>query len=332
MNKYQFMPDLDDSDFQALKASIKQDGQIHHAVEVDENGDILDGHFRVKAWKELMSEGVDLPEYPVITKEGMTEDEKRMYAITVNVARRHLSTNQKKEYVMKIKELSPDKSTREIAKETGMHHSTIGRILKNNSGVANATDTPPSHGELVADGAVSKKRSGKAAFDKLKKSAREAAQNLGHNILEMNTVAPNEEAHGFCTQCSDKIVVHVSTDTIQGRGVERQCKPKKWDAPPKDLPESHERPINLFNRFLDEQFSRMDINSSLAIDHSSIQCFADKEKCPLTLSIKRVNDESRRGKEGSIWIRSHIQGNKIFVVARVNSNELVSLNIDTMEG
>jgi len=50
--KYQVMPDLTPIEYEALKADIAERGVLI-PVEVDENGQLLDGHHRVRAWQEL---------------------------------------------------------------------------------------------------------------------------------------------------------------------------------------------------------------------------------------------------------------------------------------
>ena len=91
--KYQVMPALTPIEYEALKADIAKRGVLV-PVEVDENGDMLDGHHRVKAWQELRSEGVNLPDYPRLIRSGLTEEQKRNHARSLNVLRRHLSTFQ----------------------------------------------------------------------------------------------------------------------------------------------------------------------------------------------------------------------------------------------
>ena len=50
--KFQVMPPLADDDFAALKADIQANGVLI-PVEVDEDGNVLDGHHRVRACNEL---------------------------------------------------------------------------------------------------------------------------------------------------------------------------------------------------------------------------------------------------------------------------------------
>lgn len=97
--KYQVMPDLTPIEYEALKEDIRESGVLV-PVEVDESGDLLDGHHRVRAWNELRAEGVDLPTYPQMVRKGMTEEQKRNHARKLNVMRRQLSRDQRSE-VMK---------------------------------------------------------------------------------------------------------------------------------------------------------------------------------------------------------------------------------------
>lgn len=125
--KYQVMPDLTPIEYEALKADIAERGVLV-PVEVDETGAILDGHHRVRAWQELRSEGVNLAEYSRMIRVGLTEEQKRNHARSLNVLRRHLSRDQREE-VMKAMALdgaSPD----EIAKAVGVHRTTVDRTLK----------------------------------------------------------------------------------------------------------------------------------------------------------------------------------------------------------
>ena len=58
MKDYQVMPTLSDEDFQALKSDIAAHG-ILVPLEFDDEGNILDGYHRKKAWDELKSEGIN---------------------------------------------------------------------------------------------------------------------------------------------------------------------------------------------------------------------------------------------------------------------------------
>lgn len=71
----------------ALKESIQEEGQQEPIV-VDSTGMILDGHTRFEVCQELHLK----PKY--VIKEFSDDDQKRTYAITVNLKRRHLNDYQ----------------------------------------------------------------------------------------------------------------------------------------------------------------------------------------------------------------------------------------------
>ena len=87
-HQYQLLPDLPADDYERLKADIAERGVLV-AVELDEHGNVLDGHHRVRIATEL---GVD---YPTIVRSGLAEHEKRLHAVSLNLARRHLTDAQK---------------------------------------------------------------------------------------------------------------------------------------------------------------------------------------------------------------------------------------------
>lgn len=81
--KYQLFEDLRPEEFGALRADIKKRG-ILVPVEVDEQGNILDGHNRDRIAKEF---GLH---YETIVRQFSTEEEKHEHVIKLNLARRHL--------------------------------------------------------------------------------------------------------------------------------------------------------------------------------------------------------------------------------------------------
>jgi ParB-like chromosome segregation protein Spo0J len=81
--RYQVLPPLAPEARQALAEDIRRHGVLV-AVEVDEEGNVLDGHHRVELAEEL---GVD---YPVVVRSGMSETERVEHALRLNLLRRHL--------------------------------------------------------------------------------------------------------------------------------------------------------------------------------------------------------------------------------------------------
>jgi len=64
--KYQVLPELTPIEYEALKSDIAQRGVLV-PIDVDEKGEILDGHHRVRAWNELQEGGIEVPS-AVLTK------------------------------------------------------------------------------------------------------------------------------------------------------------------------------------------------------------------------------------------------------------------------
>jgi len=107
--KYQVMPALPAEDYEALKADIAARG-VMVAIEVDEYGNILDGYNRIKVCREL---GIN--DYPVVVRSGLSEAEKLTHARRVNLLRRHLSQEQRRQLVADELRGDPSRSDRQIA-------------------------------------------------------------------------------------------------------------------------------------------------------------------------------------------------------------------------
>lgn len=121
---YQVMPDLTPMEYEGLKASISEVGVLV-PVELDEDGNILDGHHRVRAWTELRAEGVDIAKYATLVRRGMTEEQKRNHARVLNVNRRHLNKEQRDSV---MRDMRADGATyKEIAQAVGVGYATAYR-------------------------------------------------------------------------------------------------------------------------------------------------------------------------------------------------------------
>jgi len=117
--KYQVMPDMAQEEYDALKADITDRG-VMIPIEFDENGNILDGHHRLKICEEL-----GITDYPKIIRSGMDEMEKRTHARKLNIIRRHLSRDQRRELIREQIKDSPELSDRQIAKLLCVSNSTV---------------------------------------------------------------------------------------------------------------------------------------------------------------------------------------------------------------
>ncbi len=122
MSKYQVLPDLSAEDFSALKADISARGVLV-PVEYDEDGSILDGHHRVRACEEL-----GLADWPRFIRKGLSEADKRVHARQLNLARRHLNREQKRDLIAAQLRETPEKSNRQVAEGLGVDHKTVSAV------------------------------------------------------------------------------------------------------------------------------------------------------------------------------------------------------------
>lgn len=118
---YQFLSPLSDAEYDALRADIAANGMRHPLI-VDERGKILDGHHRARVAAELGFK----PEREVV--EGLTEQEKRDLAFTLNSARRHMDQVQRRAAVIASLKADPQLSDRQHGRRTGVSHPTVAGI------------------------------------------------------------------------------------------------------------------------------------------------------------------------------------------------------------
>jgi hypothetical protein len=117
---YQLLPPLDADQRELLRQSIEQNGVLEPVV-FDEAGEILDGHHRVEIAEEL---GI---EYPRRVLDHLDEVGKQQYALTVNLARRQLTSATRSAHIMRLRQLGM--SIRQIASATGISRGTVANDL-----------------------------------------------------------------------------------------------------------------------------------------------------------------------------------------------------------
>lgn len=118
--QYQLLPDLTPEEYSALKADIMERG-VKIPVEYDEDGNILDGHHRAQICEEL---GI---EFLRVVRFGMSEQEKIEHVLSLNLNRRHLTREQRRELIAKLREQGW--STRRIAEKVGVSQATVSNDL-----------------------------------------------------------------------------------------------------------------------------------------------------------------------------------------------------------
>ncbi|WP_405071565.1 ParB N-terminal domain-containing protein [Kribbella sp. NBC_01510] len=124
---FQVMPPLSADEYAALKADIAERGVLV-AVVIDQDGRTIDGHHRRQICAEL---GID---YPVEVRKVADDADAREIALTLNVARRHLTREQKRQLIATEIERSPDDSDRAIGRRLGADHKTVGSVRRELSG------------------------------------------------------------------------------------------------------------------------------------------------------------------------------------------------------
>lgn len=118
------LPPLSSEDFMALRDNIAVNGVLVPII-VDGDGPhrkIIDGSYRKQIADEF---GYECPE---IVQPDLDENEKRTLARALNLARRQLNRDQKRDLIADQLRESPDRSNRWVAKQLGVHHATVGSV------------------------------------------------------------------------------------------------------------------------------------------------------------------------------------------------------------
>ena len=118
------LPVLPYEQFVALRDNIAVNGVLVPIL-VDSDGprrEIIDGNYRKAIADEL---GYDCPE---IVQGDLTEEEKRTLARALNLARRHLTQEQKRQLVADQLHETPERSNRSLGKLLGVHHATVAAV------------------------------------------------------------------------------------------------------------------------------------------------------------------------------------------------------------
>lgn len=128
---YQLLPDLTPEEYEALKASIASHG-ILVPIEVDEQGNVLDGHHRLKAAKEL---GLPDEAIPKKLRSGLSEEEKLEFVLRVNLVRRHLTREQKHALAVQLRQQGWIQER--IAAVLGVSQQTVSNWLRDVTKIGN---------------------------------------------------------------------------------------------------------------------------------------------------------------------------------------------------
>jgi len=188
---YQVMPEMAPEEYAALKEDIAACG-VMVPIEFDEQGNVLDGHHRLKICQEL-----GIKNYPKVIRAGMNEDEKRTHAYKLNVARRHLTREQRREIIRQQIMETPELSDRQIAKMLGVSNSTVSIARWE---LIQSGQVCDSHTSLGTDGKEYQRKN-----DPLKKYALftvEEVAAIRKYVQSIDNIKEAQRAHGILNELS----------------------------------------------------------------------------------------------------------------------------------
>jgi hypothetical protein len=113
----ELFPLMPDDELHDLAADIKKKGLVYTMIVQD--GMILDGRNRLKACKLAGVKGEDLKFIPC-------ETDPLEFVLSCNLHRRHLTPAQRREVIAAVLKQRPEKSDRQVAKQTQTDHKTAG--------------------------------------------------------------------------------------------------------------------------------------------------------------------------------------------------------------
>ncbi|EYT61660.1 ParB N-terminal domain-containing protein [Microbacterium sp. UCD-TDU] len=121
--QFQTMPPLSPDEYRQLEVSCLDHG-IQIPILVDENGTVIDGHHRQKIAQE---HGLYLP---TETRDTLTDVEKTQLSISLNIDRRQLTREQRREIIAASLRAEPRKPDYQHAKALGVSPTTVGTVRR----------------------------------------------------------------------------------------------------------------------------------------------------------------------------------------------------------
>jgi len=146
LGKFQIFSELPEEKYAALKTDIAKNGVLV-PIEVDQHGELLDGYHRVRAWTELMDEGLKLPNYARICRTFDNDDDREEHAAKLNLARRDISQEDKIRNAIRWRQRGW--SYRRIADALATHEANIRRWIPESGASIDAPDMPPAPERVI---------------------------------------------------------------------------------------------------------------------------------------------------------------------------------------
>jgi len=143
------LPPLAADDYTRLKVSIQQDGQRIPIIVNETTGEVIDGEHRLRACGEL---GIK----PVIEQRALDEKEATRLKVTLNLARRQVSPEQKRELIKALRAM--EFTQQEVASMVGVSQTTVSKTEDESNITSNNTFIPdqrrsvtPAQAEKIVD-------------------------------------------------------------------------------------------------------------------------------------------------------------------------------------
>jgi ParB-like chromosome segregation protein Spo0J len=127
----ELLPLLDKESLAALAAGIKKHGLKQRVSIIDDEGGnvvLIDGRNRLDAL-ELLGEDIT-PDNGTIFERFPPDIDIYAHVISLNIHRRHLTSNQKRELLGNLLQVTPEKSDRQIAELAKVDHKTVAVVRK----------------------------------------------------------------------------------------------------------------------------------------------------------------------------------------------------------
>jgi hypothetical protein len=119
---YQVFPDLPPEEFEILKRDISERG-VQVAIEITDQDEVLDGHQRFRACREL-----GIKNFPRRIVTGLDEQGKRHHAIKANCLRRQLTRQQRRDLIAAELKRNARQSNRLLAELVGVDKNTVQSV------------------------------------------------------------------------------------------------------------------------------------------------------------------------------------------------------------
>jgi len=210
--KYQFFPDLPHEEYESLKADVAVHG-IQYAVIQDEKGNVLDGHQRERIADELR-----IKNYPITVMSGLTEEEKRHLALSLNVKRRHLTRPQMQALIEQELKRTPNIADNWLAEILGVDDKTVRAARKR----LESTSEIPKLTKLRGKDGKSRAASYSRIVANTPAELRIAQEIVGHlppscNGKMLDTVTASRRVHRYSNEknFNGQVLTPLPTDSIR---------------------------------------------------------------------------------------------------------------------